>query len=386
MRIYLYELKKLVSSVTVWAFMVGCLLFNLVLIINSDDDYADFVNAVSENTGYILDKSFYESLSQITTSDEQYSYYLEQLKQETYGATDIFDGYDTKYIGEKYINAAGLTGYFAKAMRNKYLALQKVVNKKAEEDESLTLYFAGATYFRHQFLFHTLMGWLFTEGALLAVLLALLSTGYENIYQTENIVYSTKKGRWVLKTKLAASVSAGLGAYVLLALLTFFVYFGINKYDNIWNSSISSLFNYRKDLIAGIRPFVTWHSVSVLSYFFAMLALGAGLILCFCQMAYGIGLIVRNSYMAFLVFLLANAISIAIPVQIPQSSQLGYAIKYLFVLSPVGLWLKHGLWFTDGDIEVIWPCFETLGLCVSFVALTVFCLFTVIFFRKRDLT
>ena len=386
MRIYRHEFKKLISSVTVWGFTAVCLLINMVLIFNSDDDYADFVSSVSVDTGYILDKSFYDSLSQLTASDEQYSYYLDYLKQETYGVTDVFDGYDTKYIGESYINAAGLTGYFAKTIRDKYLALQKVVDKKAETDESLSLYFAGATYFCHQFLFNTLMGWLLTEGSLLAALLVLLSIGYENIYQTDNIVFSTKKGRSLIKTKLAASVSAGLVAYVILGLFTFLVYFNIIKYNGIWKSNISSLFNYRKDLIAGNRPFVTWLSFSVLTYFLAMFAIGAGLILCFCLMAYGIGLLLRNSYMAFLVFVLANAIGVAFPAQIPQTSQLGVAVKYILVLSPVGLWLKHGLWFTDGDIDILWPCFETVGLCGSLVFLSVFCLLALIHFRKKDLT
>lgn len=386
MLIYWLELKKLLSAVAVWGFIAACLLFNLVIIIsNSGDEYGDFVGAVAQVTGYILDQSFAEKLSRLTVGGKP-AEYLAQLKHETEGVTDVFEGYETRYIGERYIQAMGATGYWADLMREKYAALQKVVEEKAKKDESLTLYFAGATHERHQLLFDTLLGWLFTEGALAAVLLALLAVGYENIYGTESLVYSTKKGRQVMGPKLAASLTAGLGTYILLAVLTFIAYFSVNKYGGIWGSSVSSFFNYRVDLITGNRPFITWYSFSVLTYFLAMVGAGAILVLCFALLAFGIGMVVRNSYLAFLVFLLVNGVNIVVPLQIPQTLPIGLAIKYLSVLSPVGLWLKHGIWFTDGDVDVIWPYFETLGLGLSLVVLTVFCVSALIYFRKRDLT
>lgn len=131
---------------------------------------------------------------------------------------------------------------------------------------------------------------------------------------------------------------------------------------------------------------MTWHSFSVLTYLLAMLGVAAGVILCFALSAFGIGIEVRNSYIAFLIFLAAHAAIIAIAVQIPQSWPGGLAMKYLAVLTPVGLWLKHGLWFTDGDVDIAWAHFEMLGLGVSLCAMAVFCLLSAIRFRKRDLT
>lgn len=385
MFVYWLEFKKLLSSSAVWGFLAVCLLFNLLIISNSGDEYADYVGAASADTGVVLDPSFYEKLSHMTASGEPAARHLEQLKADTDGVTDVFEGYETGTIAERYIAAVGATGYFAEAMRDKYAALQNVVDKKAENDESLSLYFAGATYARHQLLFNTLMGWLIVEGALVAVLLALLSVGYEHIYRTGHIVYSSKIGRRVLRPKFAAALSAGLGAYALLALFTLLYYFGVNEYGEVWRSNVSSLFNYRVDLIAGNRPFVTWYSFSVLTYLLAMLGMGAGVVLCFSFLAFGIGIWVRNSYIAFLVFLAANAVCIAVPVQIPSDWPIGPAVKYSAVLSPVFLWLKHSLWFTDGDVDIIWAHFETVGFCVSLIALTVFCLLAYIRFRKRNL-
>lgn len=385
MTLYWVELRKIMSSVTVWSFIALCLLFNIFLATSSSHHtYADFVGAASKDTGFVLGPSFYEKLSQFPVTDEQADDW-QRLTSETADIVDIFEGYTTKGIGESYIAATGAGGWFAEGIRDKYEKLQEVVDDKAANDESLTLYFAGATYDRHQTLFNGLVGWLLIEGALIASLLVLLAVGYENNHGTEALVYSTKTGRHILRSKLQASLSAGLAVYALLALFTFLVYFNIHSYGSTWNSNVSSLFNYRFDLIAGYRPFVTWYSFTVRTYFIAMIGLSAGVILCFSLMAFSIGLWIRNHYFGFLVFLVVNAIFVALPSQIPAAlAASGYA-RYYAMLLPVWLWLKHSLWFTDGDVDILWPHFETWGLCVSLLVLAVCSFVSMIYFRKRDL-
>lgn len=386
MTIYWYEIKKLLSSVAVWGFIAICLTVNILLAVNSSGDkYADFVGAISSDTGHVLNQSFYESLSGLSTSSEQADL-LEQLKFDTDNVTDVFDDYSTKEIGESYIAASGVTGSFAESIREKYSLLQKVVNEKGEKNESLSLYFAGATYTRHQQLFNSLIGWLLVEGILTSVLLVFLSLGYERNQRTEAIVYSAKKGRSILGVKISASISAGLSLYILLALFTLLIYFTANDYGNIWNSNVSSIFNYRYDLIAGFRPFVTWHSFSVVTYLVAMLGISTGLIICFSLMAFGIAVLIRNHYIGFLIFIAINAVTVVLPMQIPQTLTGGLYVGYYSMLTPVWLWLKHSIWFTDGDVDILWPHFETLGISVSFLTLIIFCMLAKTYFRKRDLT
>ncbi len=386
MAIYWYEIKKMLSSVAVWGFIAICLMFNLFLAISSSgDNYADFIGSVSSDTGHILNQSFYDNLSGLKVRDEQ-TELLEQLKYDTNNVTDVFDDYDTKEIGERYIAASGTTGGFAESMRKKYLELQKVVDEKGRKDESLALYFAGGTYPRHQALFNSLTGWLLIEGILLSVLLVFLSLGYEKSQRTEAIVYSAQKGRSVLLTKISASISAGLGAYMLLALVTLLIYFILNDYGDIWNSNVSSIFNYRHDLIAGDRPFITWHSFSVVTYLAAMLGISTSLILCFSLMASGIAVLIDNHYIGFLVFLAINATIVVLPMKIPQTLAAGLYARYYSMLTPVWLWLKHSIWFTDGDADILWPHFETLGIAVSLLAFLIFCVIANTYFRKRDLT
>jgi hypothetical protein len=90
-------------------------------------------------------------------------------------------------------------------------------------------------------------------------------------------------------------------------------------------------------MIAGSRPFVTWHSFSILTCFLATLGMSTGVILCFSLMAFGIDALVRNSYFGFLVFLTANAIFVALPLQIPNTRTAGLSIRYGSMLTPVWL-------------------------------------------------
>ena len=385
MNIYRLELKKLYSSVTLWVLIILFLVFNIFLVIsNSGDKYVDFIGEISHETGYVLNEDFYNKLSQVQANDIEADY-LEQLQLDTYQVEDVFDEYNINEVGERYIEATGAPERFAKIMRNKYSDLQNVVNKKGESNEAMTLYFAGATYYMHQLLFKDLMGWLIVEGVLISALLILLSLGYENNNRTEGIVYSTKTGRNILRSKFAASISAALGGYLLLFTVTFLIYFSMNDYSGIWGSSVSSIFNYRNDIIAGVRPFVTWHSYSVFTYFLATIAMSIGLICSFILVAFIIGTIIQNSYISFFVFLIINALMIAIPLMMSNTTLFSYYIKYYSMLSPVWLWLKHSLWFTDGDTDTLWKYFETMGLCVSILALTAFSILAAARFKRRDI-
>lgn len=385
MTVYWYEVKKLLSSLAVWGFIAVCLLFNLFLVLcNAGEDYGDFVSTVSRDAGYHLGESFDDALSQYPVSGHQTTL-LQQLQSDTYQVTDVFDGYQTQEIAQRYIAASGITGPFAAGMEAKYDALQAVVDEKAATDDSLSLYFAGATNVRHEFLFHDLFGWLLVEGALISSLLVFLCVGYENDQKTGDIVYSTKKGRTILGTKLAGSISAGFGLFALLALFTFLVYFSTHDYGGIWSSSVSSVFHYRYDIAAGFRPFVTWHHFSVFTYFMAMLAMGLGLILCFCLMAFAIGVLTRNHYIGFLIFLVLNGAIIALPMNIPQALTVGLCARFGAMLTPMWLWLKHSIWFTDGDLDILWPHFETFGLCVSLILLGACCIAAAAYFKRRDL-
>lgn len=385
MSIYLHECSKLMRSTAIWGFVILCLGLNLLLVWdNYQDPYARLISSTAYETGVILDDEYQHSLSQINVPAEQRAPF-DYLQADTSDAIDVFDTYSTDYIADIYIGATQLTTDWAEKMRAKYASLQQVVDNKAASDESMSLYFASLTYTMHQQLFKLISGWMLTEGGLLLTLLMFLSIGYETIHRTEDVVCSTRTGRRITYFKLLAALSIGLLMYALVCFLTYMLFFQIHDYSAIWPSHVSSLFNYRMDVLTGTRPFITWESFSVKTYFWATLGIRVGVIICFSLLAFIIGILIRHLYLSFFVFLAVNVGMILLPMYISSSTSISLWVKFQMILTPVWLWLKQSLWFTDGDMDIIWPYFEVKGLFASLFILIILCLLSAMHYKRRDL-
>jgi hypothetical protein len=378
MRLVQLEIKKIAVSRAILTFFVLCLAFNALIIWeNGTDGYAGYVAGVSRDTGIVLGHEFDGKLAALPRSE-----YREWLIDETYELGNVFDGYDAKDIAEKYIGALKLSGTIAEDMRKKYAELQNAVNEKASRGDGLFLYFAGSTYRMHQNLFNAVMFALLTEGILISILTTLFALGYENVNRTEHVIYASKTGRRIAVKKLIAALTAGIGAYLLLAAVTLFIYFTTNDYGGVWGSNVSSGFNAIFDIIAGgYRPFSTWHGFTVLTYLLATVGASLGVILCITLAGFTAGVSVRNSYMAFLTVFLAGALCVAFPMVLPANSY----TRFGFILTPVWLWLKQPLWFTDGGMDVLWRDFEITGICFSLAALAICSVAAGIKFKRKEL-
>ncbi len=386
MTVFKFEVKKLVSSVSLWILLLVFFAFNLFLISTTRwDPYPDFVGEVAKTTGIVLDEAFSERLKNVSVdaADEEW---LDSLKEDTSQLVDHFDHYDITEVGEQYINYLNaidnekLPESVEQKIQEKYAEMQQVVREKGQEDEALSLYHASATTTMHENLFDTIFGWLLVEGILLSVLLALLSIGYEKGNETEAFVFTTKTGRNLVATKLGASLLAGFSIYLFLTAATLLVYFTLHDYSAIWHSSVSNIFNFRQDLIAGYRPFVTWQSHTILTYLLSKIGVALGLFTCFILLAFIVELRIRNSYLSFIVTLVLNALLVVIPL---VSSNI--YLSYYITLSPVWLWLKHTLWFTDGDIDILWRHFEWTGSFFSILFLLLGAVTGFNRFKRRDI-
>ena len=371
------ELKKLLCSPMLIVFLALCIGFNILVVIpDAYDDYADYVANASRTAGYKLGGQFDEKIAELEDNEMR-----DYLMADTKGVTDVFDGYETSYIANAYIERLNLPSYAADAMRNKYDALQVAVEVKAASNESQTLYFASSTPYKHFQLHGNIFRFLNVECGLLAALIMLLSLGYEVNNRTTHTVYATKTGRKIMLHKLFASLSGGIIAFTVLMGFTLAVYLAVNDYGNIWGSSVSSVYNVIDDLlVGGFRPFVTWQSYTVLTYGLAVLGISALLMLCFGLMAFVIGAWFKNNYIGFLVFLIVNAGCI-----VSAYAFSGRLLAYTTMLTPVWLWLKQPYWFSDGGADILWKNFEMLGVCVSLVLLVGLCVFSAKMFKKRDI-
>ena len=192
--------------------------------------------------------------------------------------------------------------------------------------------------------------------------------------RTELCVYASKTGRRVLRSKLMASLTAGVGMYALLTVLSLVLYLAAARYGNVWGSGVSSLYNVVWDLVTGMRPYVTWQGFTVFTYLLAVIGLSSGIVA-------SLVAITRNGYLGFFAFVFINLACIAAAMYLPGSS---YA-PFLLNLSPIALWWSQGYWFTDGGAGVLWKNYEMLGMCASLTVMLVLCLASVSLFKRRDI-
>ena len=343
--IFLYELKKILSHGAMWGFIALCIAFNLWNIPS-------------------------RLAPKIDTSAPYY--------------TNVFATYSTNRTAQAYITALNLTGTTATRMTAKYGALQQVVDNNAKLGYSYSPYFGEYTHTMHLLLFSSfgVIGILSFQGFLLAMLLALLAVGYEQMHNTEQSVYATKIGRSILYPKVFASTVAGISLYLLLVIMTLGAYFTIFDFSNLWSNSVSSGFNYTVDIFAGARPFTTWRSFTVASYGLASLGLSLVLVICFSLMGAIAGTLCKNSYIGFLMAIVANAILLMSTLVFSPSSYLHYVSSHL----PLGLWLNSMLWFTDGGFVTHWKNFELWGAGLSLLALCAICMLSIINFKRKEIS
>lgn len=318
MALYWHETKKLLTSAVVLGFVALCLAFNMLSILGNG-----------------------------------------AVAREIATPSNVFEGYQTAYISEAYINALGLSGRIAEAMGEKYESLQPVIEQKAQDGDSFGQY----TYEQHRNIFDGTMKPLLFEGIIISIIVMLLALGNENINRTEQIVFSSKIGRRIIWHKFKAAVLVTLIAFALLVFITLAII--VHRYAEVLNDNVSSGFNYIGDLITGARPFATWHSFTVFEYLLAVIGISTGIVLCFSLAAFVIGTTIHNSYIGFIVLFLGTMFFISCPMILPNNSY----IKYAFMHTPICLSIKLPLWFTDGGADILSQHFETWGVCISLVIL-----------------
>jgi len=341
--LFLYELKKTFSGVALWCFFTLCIAFNLL--------------TLPANRGIELDTT-------------------------TPFPENVFENYNTSDVAEAYISFFGLTSRVADRMRAKYTDLQTTVDNKAQSGDSFSPYFGEMTYSMHHGLFYSLgiMGRLLFQGILFAVLLQLLSVGYERANNTEHSVYSSKIGRRILRYKVAAGLVASALIYALLTAITLSVYFSIFDYGEVWNSSISSGYNYIIDNII-VRPFATWRQFTVASHLLTTIGVSIILITCFSLMGATVGTLSKNGYTGFLMTLLINGFFFVFPTFLSRNTYTRFVLYH----TPIRLWWNIDLWFTDGGFITLWRNFELWGAGLSLLLLITISVLGVIRFNRKDI-
>ena len=368
MRILKFEIKKLVSLPMLWIFLVLCLGLNGAIVISETygmdtAQYLSYISKTVPQTGIGMGKEFDQKLSKMP--EEKWK---DDLVLATRNAQSSLKSEDAVNVGEILISQCGLSGFLADKMKEKYKKLQGAVETLKQQEADLSVYAADITYDIHQLLFSSLFRAITTESCLFAVLLMLYVFGFEEQNHTEQIVYSTYRGRKVQKEKIGAGLLIVIMYFVILTGLSLFCFFSVYVFSGIWDSSVSSQFNYIQ-CSGYTKPFWTWIPFTLRSYFVVMLVLAVVLTIVFSLFGALIGLLCRNTYMGFVMFLAIALGMVALPfICADVGIWEGY---FLAELLPTSLWLCSSQWLTDLGTVSLMPWHETIGLIGNIIVFIV---------------
>lgn len=356
MRLYKWELIKLISAPAMWIFLALCIAFNIVIMMSESYGAAD-ASALSRELA--------------RTGETRYA-----------GVDDIFGRYDTKYLGDVFVREFKLRGGAETLMRQKYQKLQASVDRNAETGFGLDIYAGEYTGdYVHRTLFKSAIFLLFTEAALFALLAALYTLGYEHLQKTELIVYASGTGRKITRHKRAVALTVAAGGFILLAALTLAVYFTIWDYSGFWRASVQSANNYLFDE-AGKRPFITWANLNVAQYLAAVLTLGFALTVVFSLVGSFAGLLTRNTYMGFILVLLI-CVAVITAIVFCANAGFGWAM-FALLFSPVAAWISSSRWLTDMGSWGVVPYHETVTIALNLLLFSALTILAARRFTRKD--
>jgi len=356
MRLYKWELAKLLSAPAMWGFLLLCLIFNVLIIAGESYD-APNANELSCRLA--------------STGDTRYT-----------DGYDVFEGYDTGYVADAFVKTLRLRGGAESLVRYKYEKLQAAVIRNAETDVGTDIYADVYTkYAVHGTLFRTILSPLLTEAALFALLSALLTFGNEYRQKTESVIYGSKTGRGITRHKQAAALTVSAIGFILLFGLTLMIYFSIWDFSGFWRANVQSVNNFIFDE-AGQRPFITWLSLNVAQYLTAVIILGFALTMVFCLIGTVTGLLTRNTYMGFILIMLIAVATIAAIIFCANN---GLGLIYLALLfSPVAAWFSSSEWLTDMGSWGAVPFHETVTISLNLLLFSIMTILAARRFKRKD--
>ena len=298
--------------------------------------------------------------------------YLDQAKyiDSDYATMDMIA------LGEAEIAKYGLTGKAAEILRNEHIKLSDRFEELKQNGEHKEWFFLGKSYKMHSFLFRTMFTTFMFEALILIVLATALLTTYEFENRTHLVAYSTKRGRSLMKDKLAASLLTALAITTFLLIVMLGTYFTVFDYSHVWGSSISSAFNWEYNM-----PYITWWEMPFLKFLLLVIVLMYSCMLLFSAIAFVISILVKNSYFTFFIFAIFFAIGFMLPSFMPSSSSLIFITGFnlsVVVMNP------HML-FTGSSGLVMFKYHELVTMTVWTIIVVACYLLVTKYFKRVDI-
>lgn len=277
---------------------------------------------------------------------------------------EIFKNIDGRELGSLYYDERYVeSDILVKLIQKKYQKLEGSLEKLAEEQADLSTYAGEFTPYIHRALFVYLMKALLIEGILLFTFLLLEAFFTEYHNKTFRLVYSSFRGRRMVFDKMFAVLLMGMLGMMMVSILSYFLFFQIWDFTNIWDSNVASSFNYIMDEREPIfmKPFITWTSFTVKQYWIASFVLMLGIWLAW--WLFGMTIVLLNKRVSVAVAILSGYLILPFFVLVLLSNIAKFPELFFFNTLSItaNVYYSH-MWFTDLGHYSVFPWQETLSV------------------------
>lgn len=377
------EAKKLLFTKAVYIFTSACLFFNIIMIVltSGERDYIKYVGEVVNIAGSQVNAPFMEYLEK-----QPEDILRDRLIENCRDAGKIYDVFDTQAFFRNYYNEHYIeTSLLIRLFHEKYEKLDGSVRLLNSVNADLSMFAAEATSQIHSILFADVLKALLVEGIMITSLFTIFCFGIERQNLTDAIIYSSKKGRLLVKHKIMAAGVVSICFALFLYIVTLTLFFVVWDFGGIWNTNVSSSFHYVIDLnLPYNKPFLTWISFSVKEYFIASLFLEIAVLVIWWLVSSCIGILSSHSAKGFMIL----AAFFILPYFLSRFFE-SLRLWWLFFINTFTismLTLNQHLWFTEMGAFEILPWQEVLSALLHLPACSIALCAAIRIFRRKELS
>ncbi len=408
MKITWHEMKKALSSPIVLILFVAFIGFNGFQILSQSHakEEINSVNELIDTYGRIItDESLSQLLNDLNEDAQELGgqngaeSFLNGLTYETYEALsptekeqverlELFFTYyimgsdvEARYKGiqmdelrSEMLLSVREDSAFESFMNHEFTKWENRYEEIVATEEYKEWFFLGE-YRMHSEMYRTLLKSVAVQSVLLVVLMTALVTNYEVEQRTQLLLYTTKKGRLLMRNKFVAVLLLATITYLLLLLPTFILYFTVYDFSEVWHSVVSSGLNWEYKI-----PYITWWELEVWQYFLLAIAVECGVVLLITVLAFSLSLWIKNTYFTWI---LCMAVLVGLFL-LPSAFNAYPALQLVALMNVTTILLNPHMYFSGGTTLTMIQYFEVWSLMIGLAVATILSLFSYRRFMKKD--
>lgn len=369
MRLFFYEIRKLLRCWFLWALLAIFLVYDGFLVWDTvgwnSEKYYEMYQIIMQ-TGTDLTENADKINALMHSENAMETYYASYIKayENIYADFDIRSILDSKI---SLIDGFRTEGSYYVWLCQNYDILQERVEQIRVTNEDKYAFYPGINYGVHNILFMVLLREAALQILILTALAVLYLMDYERIHTTEYLVYSSETGRKLQSIKWLSGVAMSLIYAMLLICIPLALFLLCVPMQGLWETPVSS-FMMMEQRGMYLYPFITFVRLSFGNYLLLTLLVVFLLLLLVGMLSGAMQLFLRNSYLTMLSIGLLFLMWIALPYLFGTDT--GF-LHTIVELNPAVLWYMCGGWFIEYDpaVSFAWSEFLTMGVWLIFLLL-----------------